>query len=80
MEYLLLAILSIIVYAEVLPTISMFFELIRTCFTSKIVKIQQNTIYIQKDIQDIQNSMRENKTPVIGFQTTNIETDEEDYE
>lgn len=52
MEYLLLAVLSIVVYVEVLPTLSMLFELIRTWFTCKIAILQQYTMHIQEDIQD----------------------------
>lgn len=50
MQYLLLAILSIIVYTEVLPTISILFELIRTWIAAKITIIQQNTVHVQEDI------------------------------
>ena len=82
MEYLLLAILSIIVYAEVLPTLSMFFELMRTWLAAKITIIQQNTVHIQEDIQDTQARMEPNNSVAIGFHVPPdpIEMEGEDYE
>ena len=68
LQYLLLVVLSIIVYAEVLPTISTFFELIRTAIISKITTIQQATIHIQEDIQQTQERLQPQQTHVIGFQ------------
>lgn len=68
MEYLLLAVLSIIIYAEVLPTISTFFELIRTAILSKITTIQQSMVHIQEDIQQTQERLQPQETHVIGFQ------------
>lgn len=79
MEYLLLAILSIIVYAEVLPTISMFFELIRTWLAAKITLIQQNTVHAQEDIQDVQARLEPQHSHVIGFQIPSETEGEEDY-
>ena len=80
MQYLLLAVLSIIVYAEVLPTISIVFELVRTYLAAKIAIIQQNTVQIQEDIQNTQARMEQTNTNVIGFQIP-IETEmEDDYE
>ena len=81
MQYLLLAVLTIIVYAEVLPTISMLFELIRTWLASKITLIQQNTVHAQEDIQDVQARLEPQHSHVIGFQVPpEIEVEEEDYE
>lgn len=68
MEYLLLVVLSIIVYAEVLPTVSMVFELIRTWLASKITIIQQSTLHTQEDIQDTQARLESQNSHVIGFQ------------
>ena len=80
MEYLLLAVLSIIVYAEVLPTLSIFFELIRTYLAAKITIIQQDTVYVQEDIQNVQAKMEQTNTNAIGFQIP-VETEmEDDYE
>lgn len=80
MEYLLLSVLSIIVYAEVLPTLSIFFELIRTYLAAKITIIQQDTVYVQEDIQNVQAKMEQTNTNAIGFQIP-IETEtEDDYE
>ena len=83
LKYLLLALLSIIVYTEFLPTLSIFFELIRTWITSKIAIIQQYTVHTQEDIQDTQARMEPNNSVAIGFhapQEIEIEEDEEDYE
>ena len=68
MKYLLLAVLSIIVYAEILPTLSIFFELIRTWIASKIAIIQQYTVHTQEDIQDTQGRLESQNSHVIGFQ------------
>lgn len=80
MDYLLLAVLVIIVYAEVLPTISILFELVRTYLTAKITIIQQNMVYVQEDIQNVQSKMEQNNINAIGFQIP-VETEtEDDYE
>lgn len=80
MDYLLLAVLVIIVYAEVLPTISILFELVRTYLTAKITIIQQNMVYVQEDIQNVQSKMEQTNTNAIGFQIP-VETEmEDDYE
>ena len=81
MEYLLLAVLSIIVYAEVLPTVSIVFELIRTWFAAKIALIQQRTVHVQEDIQDTQARMEPNNSVAIGFHAPpEVEMEDEDYE
>lgn len=78
MNYLLLAVLSIIIYAEVLPTISLGFEWLRTWLTSKIAILQLNTTQIQEDIQEAQARMEPQQTQAIGFQiNTNKEEDNE---
>lgn len=79
MDYLLLAVLSIIVYAEVLPTLSIFFELIRTWMASKITIIQQYTVHTQEDIQNTQARMEPSNSVAIGFHAPpEIEVEEED--
>lgn len=83
MQYLLLAVLLIIVYAEVLPTISMLFELIRTWLASHIAIIQQHTVHAQEDIQDTQARMEPTNQHRIGFDITRQEEcsdEDEDYE
>ena len=82
MEYLLLAILSIIVYAEILPTLSMLFELIRTWLASKITLIQQHTVHVQEDIQDTQARMEPSNSVAIGFHDPQmpLEVEDEDNE
>lgn len=67
MKYLLLAILSIIVYTEILPTISVLFELIRTWLASKVTIIQQYMVHTQEDIQNTQARMEQNNSIAIGF-------------
>lgn len=82
LEHLLLAVLAIIVYTEVLPTISMVFELIRTWLAAKITIIQQHTVHAQEDIQDTQARMEPTNSVVIGFheQPDPVEMEDEDYE
>lgn len=78
MKYLLLAVLSIIVYAEVLPTVSVLFEWIRTIIIAKTALIQQKTIHIQEDIQNTQDRLKENNVSSIGFDIPSNDLDEED--
>lgn len=80
MDYLLLAVLVIIVYAEVLPTISILFELVRNYLTAKITIIQQNMVYVQEDIQNVQSKMEQTNTHAIGFQIPIEAEMEDDYE
>ena len=80
MEYLLLAVLTIIVYTEVLPTISIFFELIRTVMAAKIAIIQQHTVHAQEDIQDTQARMGTTNSVAIGFHAPPEVEMEDDYE
>ena len=82
MDYLLLAVLSIIVYAEVLPTISILFELVRTWLAAKITIIQQHTVHTQEDIQDTQARMESTNSVAIGFHAPpdTIEIEDDDYE
>ena len=81
MECLLYAVLVIVVYAEVLPTISVLFEFIRTLFASKITIIQQRTVHMQEDIQNTQTRMEPTNSMAIGFHTPpEIDLEEEDYE
>ena len=80
LEYLLLAVLSIIVYAEVLPTISIGFECLRTWLASKIAILQLNTTQIQEDIQKSQERMETTNSVAIGFHAPSEIEEEEDYE
>lgn len=82
MKYLLLAVLSIIIYAEVLPTISIVFELMRTWLAAKITIIQQHTVHVQEDIQDTQARMEHSNSVAIGFHVPPdpAEMGGEDYE
>lgn len=81
MHYLLLAVLSILIYTEVLPTISLGFEWLRTWLAAKIAIIQQNTIHTQEDIQNTQSRMEPTNSMAIGFHTPpEIDLEEEDYE
>ena len=81
MECLLYAVLVIVVYAEVLPTISVLFEFVRTWLAAKIAIIQQNTVHTQEDIQNTQARMEPTNSMAIGFHTPpEIDLEEEDYE
>ena len=82
LEYLLLAVLVIVVYTEVLSTISMMFELIRTWLAAKITIIQQHTVHAQEDIQDTQARMEPTNSVAIGFHAPPdpVEMEGEDYE
>ena len=80
MEYLLLAILSIIIYAEILPTISLGFEWLRTWLAAKIAILQLNTTQIQEDIQEAQARMEQQQTQAIGFQVNTNKEEENENE
>lgn len=67
MEYLLLTIIVIIIYTEILPTLSIIFEFIRTWISGKILIIQQSTVHIQEDIQNTSNRLEKKNTFAIGF-------------
>ena len=69
MEYLLLAFVIIIIYVEIIPTITILFDLVRTWLASKIAIIQQYTLHVQEDIQDIQARMEQSNSVAIGFHT-----------
>lgn len=83
MQYLLLAILSIIVYAEVLPTISLIFEYIRTWLALGITITQQKTVIIQEKTQEAQERLQPQHSHVIGFQCQDesvYEDEDDNYE
>lgn len=68
MQYLLLAVLSIIVYAEVLPTLSLIFEYIRTWLAYGIATVQQRTVIAQEEIQVTQERLQNQQVNAMGFQ------------
>lgn len=78
MQYLLLAILSIIVYAEVLPTISLGFEWIRTWIAAKIAIIQLETAQMQEDLQEAQERLEKQSSHAIGFFAPSQDNDDEE--
>lgn len=78
MNYLLLAVLSIIIYAEVLPTISLVFEYIRTWIALGITITQQKTVIIQEQTQEAQERLEPQQAHAIGFQYQGEEYEEED--
>lgn len=84
MQYLLLAILSIIIYAEILPTISLIFEYIRTWLAYGIAIIQQKSLSKQEEIQNTQDRLTSPPANQIGFDIINskeyYEEEDEDYE
>lgn len=79
MEYLLLSVGVIIFFNEVMPTLTLIFEYIRTLISSKIVLIQHQAMSIQEEIETINERMEKSNTSAIGFQ---IDSDigEEYYE
>lgn len=78
MNYLLLAVLSIIVYAEVLPTISLGFEWIRTWIAAKIATIQLETPQMQEDLQESQERLEKQSSHAIGFVAPSQDNDDEE--
>lgn len=77
MNYLLYAVLVIVVYAEVLPTISLMFEYIRTWLGYGINTVQQ------KAIQEAQERLQPQHSNAIGFEYQEkpiYEEEDEDYE
>lgn len=78
MNYLLLAVLSIIVYAEVLPTISLGFEWLRTWIAAKIAIIQLETAQVQEDLQEAQDCLEKQSSHAIGFVVPSQDNDDEE--
>lgn len=78
MNYLLLAVLSIIVYAEVLPTISPGFEWLRTWVAAKIAIIQLRAAQVQEDLQEAQERLEKQSSHAIGFAVPSQRDDEEE--
>lgn len=67
MGYLVIALLAIIVYTEILPTLSVVFEVVQAKLHNKILIIQQSSIHIQEDIQNTSSRMENKNTVAIGF-------------
>lgn len=83
MNYLLYAALVIVVYAEVLPTISLMFEYIRTWLGYGINTVQQKAVAKQEEIQEAQERLQSQHSNAIGFEyqeKPTYEEEEEDYE
>lgn len=81
MEYLLLAVIVILTYAEFLPTISLACEYIRTWIAYGIALIQQRTVAQQEEIQKVQERLQPQQNNAIGFQyVAKPEEEDEDYE
>lgn len=81
MEYLLLAVIIILTYAEFLPTISLACEYIRTWIAYGIALIQQRTVAQQEEIQKVQERLQPQQSNAIGFQyVAESEEEDEDYE
>lgn len=79
MEYLLLSVGVLIFFNEVMPTLTLVFEYIRTLISSKIVIIQHKVMKMQEEIEDMDEKLEKSHVNAIGFQ---IDTDdmEEYYE
>ena len=67
MNSLVLVTIGIIVYAEVFPTISVFFELLRTKMAYWITIIQTQTVGIQEKIEEAQERMKDSQVQAVGF-------------
>lgn len=83
MNYLLYAVLVIVVYAEVLPTISLMFEYIRTWLGYGINTVQQKAVAKQEEIQEAQERLQPQHSNAIGFQYSEepiYKEEDEDYE
>lgn len=83
MNYLLYAVLVIVVYAEVLPTISLMFEYIRTWLGYGINTVQQKAVAKQEAIQEAQERLQPQRSNAIDFQypeEPTYEEEDEDYE
>lgn len=83
MNYLLYAVLVIVVYAEVLPTISLMFEYIRTWLGYGINTVQQKAVAKQEAIQEPQERLQPQHSNAIGFEYQEkpiYEEEDEDYE
>lgn len=83
MNYLLYAVLVIVVYAKVLPTISLMFEYIRTWLGYGINTVQQKAVTKQEAIQEDQERLQPQHSNAIGFQyqrKSTYEEEDEDYE
>lgn len=83
MNYLLYAVLVIVVYAEILPTISLMFEYIRTWLGYGINTVQQKAVAKQEAIQEAQERLQPQHSNAIGFEyqeKTIYEEEDEDYE
>lgn len=81
MEYLLLAVIVILTYAEFLPTISLACEYIRAWIAYGIALIQQRTVAQQEEIQKAQERLQPQQNNAIGFQyVAESKEKDEDYE
>lgn len=79
MYYILLFLLSIIIYNNILPLISTIFELFYACINFLILKVQEKAVPIQDKINNISNKEEIiESTNAIGFQLPqyDIEDDE----
>lgn len=79
MDYLLIALLSIFVYNYILPALVSLLDLVNSIMMKKTTIIQQETVHIQEDIENVYNKINKtsNDPGAIGFY---IEDEEEIYE
>lgn len=79
MDYLLIALLSIFVYNYILPALVSLLDLVNSIMIKKTTIIQQETVHIQEDIENVYNKINKtsNDPGAIGFY---IEDEEEIYE
>lgn len=76
MNELILVAIGIIVYAEIFPTISAVFELVRTIIGYGISKINLSIAKIQAQINSLSNDQEESNENAIGFQIYDNEIEE----
>ena len=79
MKLLIILTLWLIVYNEILPTISALFELARTWIVYWISDAQYKTALLQDEISETQERNQPRSNQVIGFQLPEEYDEEEDY-
>lgn len=78
MNSLVLVTIGIIVYAEVFPTISVFFELLRTKMAYWIAIIQTQTVGMQEEIEEAQERMKDSQIQAVGFHVHDVDEEREE--
>lgn len=79
MKLLIILTLWLIVYNEILPTISALFELARAWIVCLISDVQYKTALLQDKIVETQEQNQPRSNQAIGFQLPEEYDEEEDY-